>query len=370
MLQHNCVVVPSFGGFVAQRVGAQLDPVRGIMTPPRKAVMFNRQLINNDGLLIATFAHHSKTDFAAAQAAVNELVSEWETRLRNGERISLDRIGFLFLDAERNLCFEQDKFYNLLLESYGLGPVRFVSASDVEAKTNHAAVQELVKEVTDTPVVEFETKQPVILTVVEKEEDSEKPVLTIAVPKKGSNAWKYIAAAALLPVAFYSFWIPMKTDVLESGMLSLSDFNPFRKSSEAVYKPKRTVYSAPANRNDNQLEGMPDEVETYSYKLDEDNYIPVKVKESAPEVAPETVAPAPAKPRPVVNAPGGSYVVVGCFGSTANAEKMVSELKAKGYDAQMLPAGSMTRVVAGKGSEFNALQPRLTADGYKPWLLK
>ena len=29
LIQHNCVVVPGFGGFVAQRVAAQLDTAKG-----------------------------------------------------------------------------------------------------------------------------------------------------------------------------------------------------------------------------------------------------------------------------------------------------------------------------------------------------
>ena len=110
LLQHNCVVVPSFGGFVAQRVSAQLDTEKGVMLPPRKSVLFNRQLINNDGLLIAAFAQTNQLTYADAQSEVNQVIATWNQALNAGQRIAIDRVGFLFLDAERNMCFEQDRF--------------------------------------------------------------------------------------------------------------------------------------------------------------------------------------------------------------------------------------------------------------------
>ena len=51
LLRHNCVVVPSFGGFVAKQVSAVIDYKTGVMHPPKKSLLFNKQLINNDGLL-------------------------------------------------------------------------------------------------------------------------------------------------------------------------------------------------------------------------------------------------------------------------------------------------------------------------------
>ena len=47
---------------------------------------------------------------------------------------------------------------------------------------------------------------------------------------------RYAAASILLPIAFYSFWIPVKTDVLQSGVISLNDFNPFYKKQKGSYQ--------------------------------------------------------------------------------------------------------------------------------------
>ena len=66
LLRHNCVVVPSFGGFVAKQTVAVIDTANGVMLPPRKSLLFNKQLINNDGLLIAAFAQASGKSYNEA----------------------------------------------------------------------------------------------------------------------------------------------------------------------------------------------------------------------------------------------------------------------------------------------------------------
>ena len=69
------------------------------------------------------------------------------------------------------------------------------------------------------------------------------PPVTPIVPIKKKNQFnriaKYAAAAALLPVVFYSFWIPSHTDVLKSGVLYTEDFNPLKNRWESYILEKR-----------------------------------------------------------------------------------------------------------------------------------
>jgi len=363
LMQHNCVVVPAFGGFVAQRVGAQLDAVNGTITPPRKAILFNRQLINNDGLLIASYAQQNKINYKEAQTAVNTVIEQWDQQLKQGFRISIDRVGFLYFDLERNLCFEQDRFYNLLMESYGLSSIHFVSAADVEAKNTQVVIRELVKEAISEPVVEF---QPAHIEAV-KPIHEEAPIIPIDRTKTPVRAWRYIAAAALLPIAFYSFWIPMKTDVLESGILSLNDFNPFHKSNPAHYQPSSNNYTVESGNNTtNQLENIPEGVSIFSYSIDDDWYIPVRVTNATPE----TTLSEPTNTAQVAKPTTGSHIIVGCFSDVANANNLVATLRAKGFDARVLDGSGLIRVSAGDGAQFNELNPKLLAEGLNGWVLK
>lgn len=371
LLQHNCVIVPTFGGFVTQRVGAQLDAANGTMTPPRKAILFNRQLINNDGLLIATFSHQNNVPYTEAQTAVSNAVSLWDNQLKQGQRISIDRVGFLYLDQERNLCFEQDRFYNLLMESYGLSAIHFVSSADVEAKIAHEAIQELVRETLTEPVVEF---QPSNIEVVADETQNEAPIIAIGLPKKPVRVWRYAAAAAILPIAFYSLWIPMKTDVLESGMLSLSDFNPFHKKTVPAYQPSTKAYTIPKREVlQSQLENIPEGVSVFSFSLDDETFVPVRVNRENTSVSTdyEPVSQQTTNPAPVTPVTAsGSYIIVGCFSDPNNANQLVKDLRAKGFDAKTLPGGNLTRVSAGDGAQFNELNPKLKAEGFTGWVLK
>ena len=131
LLRHNCVIIPSFGGFVAQRISARIDYKSGTMLPPGKSILFNRQLLNNDGLLVNEFARENNVSFNEASKELDALVEQWNVTLTQGGRIEIERVGNLFFDEERNICFEQDRFANLLLESFGLGSVHFVSEEDV-----------------------------------------------------------------------------------------------------------------------------------------------------------------------------------------------------------------------------------------------
>ncbi|MDH4471472.1 MAG: SPOR domain-containing protein [Fluviicola sp.] len=372
LLQHNCVIVPTFGGFVTQRVGAQLDAVNGTMTPPRKAILFNRQLINNDGLLIATFSHQNNVPYNEAQAAVSNAVSLWDNQLKLGQRISIDRVGFLYLDQERNLCFEQDRFYNLLMESYGLGAIHFVSSADVEAKIAHEAIQELVRETLTEPLVEF---QPSNIEVVAEETHNEVPVIAINMPKKPARVWRYAAAAAILPIVFYSLWIPMKTDVLESGMLSLSDFNPFHQKTAPAYQPSTKTYTIPQREvPQSQLDNIPEGVSVFSFSLDDETFVPVRIPNNDGSVEVTNLEPvSQPTPTPVQVTPvssSGSYIIVGCFSDVSNANQLVKTLRSKGFDAKTLPGGNLTRVSAGDGAQFNELNPKLKAEGLAGWVLK
>jgi hypothetical protein len=392
LLQHNCVIVPSFGGFVAQRTSAKIDPAKGVIIPPKKSVLFNKQLINNDGLLIAALSQANSIPYSEAAEEVQAHINEWETKLQMGGRITIDRVGNLFYDQERNLCFEQDRFYNLLLESFGLSAVHFVSVADAEAKESHQAILHVVKAVEMeqkqlTPASEpsFVLNQEPIVPVLEvvHEEHIKQTVLPF---KKKSTAWRYVAAACLLPIAFYSFWLPVKTDVLESGVISLSDFNPFHSNKPGRYTAPETNYSFPKRERKKQLQNLPKNVETFSYEMDEDTYVPVSLKkkkepvveQAEPEILQPEVLESPKKkveqpktnPVASVAVPKGGQIIVGSYSDRKNAEELIRLLESNGMTGQIMENEGKIRVTAGTASQYNQLEPKLKALGISPWVLK
>ncbi len=383
LLRHNCVIVPSFGGFVARQVSARVDYASGKMYPPSKSLLFNKQLINNDGLLITEYARTNEVSYEEAGRMVREKVQDWNTSLKSGARIELDRIGYLYLDAEKNLCFEQDRFFNLLLESFGLGQVHFLTEEDVKLveKTVALVEEEVAPQVETEPLKvvaapqEKKVTEPVPLKVVSTKPAKEEPVVIKPSRKK---VWRYVAAACILPIAFYSVWIPMKTDVLESGVLSINDFNPFHTASSGAYEKQEVELpdemEEPAIGLEEQVDGL-EGVDTYTYAYTPGMNIPVALekREESVDVVSENETPAPVTETPAFSA-NTMYFIVGCFGMEENAVNMVSKLKSEGFDATIVDVhNGLHRVSAGGAISKEALgkiKSAATAGGYSGWILK
>lgn len=386
LLRHNCVIVPSFGGFVARQVSARVDFSTGKMHPPAKSLLFNKQLINNDGLLVTELAQQNEISYDLAFAQVRDLVESWNMQLRQGQRIELDRVGKLFLDAERNLCFEQDRYFNLLLESFGLGQVHFLTEEDVRV-----AEQQIVQEETPASI------KPVrVLEVVESAEEmpvqrEEKVIVRQLNPKVGGEEstvlrrkiWRYVAAACILPIAFYSIWIPMRTDVLESGMLSIQDFNPFHAPATSTYE-KREIELPEAQTQDQQsleeqIENLDGDVQVYTYSFTEQLNIPVDLNRSGSNVQQVDAHQAqtdqnPKHQTPEVYSHATMHYIVGCFGDGNNAANLVSKLKSAGLNGSVVDVkNGLHRVSAGAAaSEETLAKIKSAADaaGFNGWILK
>lgn len=392
LLRHNCVIIPSFGGFVAKPVSAQIDYEKGTMTPPGKSLLFNRQLINNDGLLINELSQSNSISFDQAASIMDEKVAEWNQALKTGGRIEIDRVGNLFYDDERNICFEQDRFFNLLLESFGLGKVHFLTEEDVQIVEHKIEVERTVQIEAPKPVaadpVDAKPK------AVEPKVEVETPVISIQAPKlkkkekEESNVvehpaarkrrpWRYVAVACVLPLAFYSIWIPMKTDVLESGIISVHDFNPFHKSSEGSYVKEEftkeiTINTAEIESLAEEIQALDPEKKHYSYEFAEETYIQVSLPEKETSDVVDSVEPLN-ETQEVISANEMNYIV-GCFGDKSNAENLVAKLKANGMDARIYDNNNgLHRVTAGSAislESYHEIKAQADGLGLSGWKLK
>ncbi|RZK88838.1 MAG: SPOR domain-containing protein, partial [Hymenobacter sp.] len=56
---HDCVIIPDFGGLVAEPAPARVQPAgRHLLSPPTRQVAFNQALTRNDGLLLDALRQH------------------------------------------------------------------------------------------------------------------------------------------------------------------------------------------------------------------------------------------------------------------------------------------------------------------------
>jgi len=120
LFEHNCVIVPDFGGFIGNYSPSRIDPVKHLFEPPHKKVLFNKGLTQNDGLLAHHISKREKVSYAEALEHITKAVKHYQTELKQNKRIALDFIGVLYTDEQGNLLFQQDEKVNYLPEAFGL----------------------------------------------------------------------------------------------------------------------------------------------------------------------------------------------------------------------------------------------------------
>jgi cell division septation protein DedD len=285
---HDCVIFPNLGGFVAQYSPAKLELHKTVISPPSKQILFNKNLVNNDGLLVNAVAQNKNITYQESLEFLGSLLIEINQNLDDQNQFEFDGIGVLF-KVQGVLNFKQNS-NNLLTLSYGLRPIN---------------IEEFNSENKITKVVNLD-------------------------PSRISNSQikNWAIAASVIIIVFYSAWIPFKTQLFKkNGDFNYSDLNPFtfqkQKSDKqdlsplSVISPKKII-TQPKNKVNTTV-----------------NSIIIK--------SPENISP-------VKNSK--SYeVVIGSFGNELNANSLISKLNLKGINARKLDVeNELFRVSAGKFS--------------------
>ncbi|MDE5422249.1 SPOR domain-containing protein [Ancylomarina sp. DW003] len=117
---HDCVILPGLGGFVANYTPAIENPLMNEMLPPSKALSFNKNLTQNDGLLINCLAEAEKLTYSEARRAIDLYIEDVSVRLRRGEKVNFDNLGELFYNKRHKLQFEPAKDINFLVDLFGM----------------------------------------------------------------------------------------------------------------------------------------------------------------------------------------------------------------------------------------------------------
>jgi hypothetical protein len=206
-LRHQrLVVVPGFGGFVKDRLSAELDELRNRIHPPKNTVIFNARLSHNDGLLIAAFAEENEVSYSTADKLLTDAISELRFRLNNGETIAWEGLGTIKKSIEGSIEFHASTTPEIQDEFFGLKPV---SLSRVEID-NVGKVRQLV------------AVDGAVATTVR------------TLPLKRIASY----AAAAVTVGFLT-WIPIQNGALNNGKMLVHQLNPFAITTEASYAARQ-----------------------------------------------------------------------------------------------------------------------------------
>ena len=122
LYRYDCVIVPNFGGFITNKIGAKVNSFTHTFHPPTKQISFNTHLRQNDGLVVSYIAAVENISFEKALAKINASVTSWNESLKNGA-VVFENIGALAFNEEKKLIFEPQKEHNFLTNSFGLSTV-------------------------------------------------------------------------------------------------------------------------------------------------------------------------------------------------------------------------------------------------------
>ena len=124
LLEHECVIIPGFGGFIAEMQPAGYHVGSKRFYPPFKAINFNNKLTHNDGLLCQQIMKTTGTDFAGAKWFIDDAVKDFKTKLADKPQV-VSGIGEFSLLHDGRISFRQSNQTSLSKAAFGLGGFYF-----------------------------------------------------------------------------------------------------------------------------------------------------------------------------------------------------------------------------------------------------
>ena len=218
LFAHNCVVIPDFGGFIAELKSVEIHPITHRFIPPAKRIAFNEQLKVNDGLLAATIAREEGISPVEAYTRIRTFVQSVREELRTNNNYVFQEIGKLFYNVENKLEFEPDTRVNYLEESFGF--------------------QELFFKPIDRKITDMSTPQRPVRPVVRKQlpptVQSQKETTQTASGEKKSSALKMVLIIIPLLILVGAGAMIVYTKNNEKSLASLNIFGSKNKAPETT----------------------------------------------------------------------------------------------------------------------------------------
>ncbi len=333
LYEHNCVIIPAFGGFVGNYKGAEIHPTQHIFTAPCKQIAFNKSLTVNDGLLANYIAQKESIAYPEALEFIEKEVFKIKHLLATGEKVTINSTGFLKLDVEKNIQFFPSNSVNYNTESFGL--FNFQSAT-IKREATRLKVE---KTFIDRPT---------------KKEKSKTKVYQ-----------KYLVPLLMIPIALALYLAPFGSDLKNRIAIQTSGY--FNSSEEVkLYTP---------NAHQFQLqEALIVPLQMAEAVTSEHSNAAINNLENVSKNAVEQLN-APITTHNTFNELGNFIVISGCFSILENAERQIQILETKNIQAQLMersPSG-LYRVSCGRFNSFNDAQQtiqNIKAQGSDAWVMK
>lgn len=296
LLEHNCVIVPGLGGFVASYVAARCVEGENLFLPPHRRVGFNPLLLLNDGLLVQSYMQAYDVNFPEATAMIDEAVNLIRSELQNAGEIEIGSIGCLSLGVDGCYNFTPNEAGVLSPELYGLDAFEALPLAGQPSSTTTSAIAG--KSDTDSQPVSPHSRS-----------------YTLRI----NRYLAHYTAAAAIAMLFYFLWA---TPLAQApGHSQIASMLP---ALQPVVQD--TMVTPPADPQPAANEQPSAE----------------------PTTTPAPVTTNPEAQHPATNSPEGFTLVLASQVSLKNAESFCQKLADEGWkEAKVTQTGKMVRVVYG-----------------------
>lgn len=106
---HNCVIVPSLGGFVVNTMPARRNGL-SVFDSPTCELVFNRELTHNDGLLVESYMRTDGVSFENATQKVDDSVRQIKNLLRTEKSVDLGDLGSFTMIGNQRFAYQPKPF--------------------------------------------------------------------------------------------------------------------------------------------------------------------------------------------------------------------------------------------------------------------
>lgn len=341
--RHDCVIVPDFGGFVANYAPARINPVNHRFDPPFRKISFNKLLVHNDGLLAAYVAQKENERYEEALSRVKDYVIYLKSELRDKKKIELEKVGILFQQNDGTFRFEQMKDAKMFAEGFGLES--FFSKRierqpkfkvTVEPKSEKAAPVVPPKPKPEPKVIAIQPEAEPKKETPKPEEPVEEPAPVEREEKKKRAYWPAAVAASIaLPLVGYAVWVALSTPLLSNrSHFRYADLNPLseRLYPEYITRSSDADLEAMDKMSAAEINDSEDFMTVYS-ENDPDKTLVVRLTE--PKEASLNLASSELR----------YHIMGGCFSYPENAEGLVHKYRQWGSNASIIDTkGGLHRV--------------------------
>lgn len=168
LLEHDCVIVPGLGGFIANHADARYTGgEEQLFLPPYRTIGFNQQLQVNDGLLVQSYMTVYDTSYPSANLQMEKDVEKMMYELEMKGEYELENVGTLKKGLNQNISFIAPETGALTPSLYGLYSYEMkslqhvIKEKDIQRTLQTASSMHVVpkdgtnKETTATPRKDF-----------------------------------------------------------------------------------------------------------------------------------------------------------------------------------------------------------------------